>query len=122
MNILFELNTILTLILPVETGVFSDVPPDEYLVLTPMADVFALFGDNTPLIDVSEVRISLYSKGNYIKRKNMITAALLGAEFTITDRRYIGYEDDTGYHHYAIDVATSVTLDPISPDGDDKSN
>ena len=122
MSILFELNTILTLILPVETGVFSDVPPDEYLVLTPMADVFALFGDNTPLIDVSEVRISLYSKGNYIKRKNMITAALLGAEFTITDRRYIGYEDDTGYHHYAIDVATSVTLDPISPDGDDKSN
>ena len=61
----FELNTILTPILPVETGVFSDVPPDEYLVLTPMTDVFALFGDNAPLIDVSEVRISLYSKGNY---------------------------------------------------------
>lgn len=122
MSILFELNTILTPILPVETGVFSDVPPDEYLVLTPMADVFALFGDNAPLVDVSEVRISLFSKGNYIKRKDQITSALLGAEFTITDRRYVGYEDDTGYHHYAIDVATSVTLDPISPDGDDNSN
>jgi len=24
---------------------------------------------------------------------------------TITDRRYIGYENDTGYHHYAVDVA-----------------
>lgn len=30
-------------------------------------------------VDVSEVRISLFSKGNYIKRKHQITAALLGA-------------------------------------------
>ena len=107
MSILQELNTLLSPLLPVETGTFSDIPPDEYLVLTPMAETFALFCDNTPLIDAPEVRISFYSKGNYIKRKNQITSALLGAEFTITDRRYIGYESDTGYHHYAIDVAKS---------------
>lgn len=105
MSLLAELNTILTPILPVETGVFSDVPPDEYLVLTPMTDGFALFGDNAPLIDVSEVRISLFSKGNYLKQKQQITKELLNADITITDRRYIGHEDDTGYHHYAIDVA-----------------
>ena len=105
MNILEELNTLLTPVLPVETGVFSGVPPDKYLVLTPMTDEFLLFGDNQPLIDVSEVRISLFSKGNYLPRKRQIISALLGAEFTITDRRYIGHEDDTGYHHYAIDVA-----------------
>ncbi len=111
MSILQELNTLLTPILPVETGIFSDVAADEYLILTPMTDTFALFGDNSPLIDVSEVRISLFSKGNYIKRKNQITAALLGAAFTITDRRYIGHEDDTGYHHYAIDVAKYYELE-----------
>ena len=105
MSILQELSTLLSPILPVETGIFSGIAPDEYLVLTPMTDEFALFGDNAPLIDVSEVRISLFSKGNYINRKNQITAALLGAEFTITDRRYIGHEDDTGYHHFAIDAA-----------------
>ena len=105
MNILAELNTLLASVLPVETGVFSGVPPNEYLVLTPMTDEFMLFGDNQPLIDVSEVRISLFSKGNYLQRKRQITGALLGAEFTITDRIYLGYEDDTGYHHYAIDVA-----------------
>lgn len=105
MNILEDLNTLLAPVLPVETGVFSGVPPDEYLVLTPMTDEFMLFGDNQPLIDVSEVRISLFSKGNYLQRKRQITSALLGAEFTITDRVYLGYEDDTGYHHYAIDVA-----------------
>jgi hypothetical protein len=108
MSILTELNTLLSPVLPVETGVFSGVPPDEYLVLTPMTDEFALFGDNTPLFDISEVRISLFSKGNYLQRKKQITALLLAAEFTITDRRYIGHEDDTGYHHYAIDVANIV--------------
>lgn len=105
MSMLTELNTMLAPILPVETGVFSGVPPDAYLVLTPMVDSFALFGDNAPLIEVSEVRISLFSKGNYIKRKNHVTAALLVSDFTITARRYIGHEGDTGYHHYAIDVA-----------------
>ncbi|MDU6305064.1 MAG: hypothetical protein E6579_00205 [Clostridium sp.] len=111
MSILSELNTILTPILPVETGVFSGVPPDEYLVLTPMTDGFALFGDNAPLIDVPEVRISLFSKGNYLQRKRQITSALLNAEFIITDRRYIGHEDDTGYHHYAIDVAKEYEME-----------
>ncbi|MFY9192964.1 MAG: hypothetical protein WAP12_01985 [Saccharofermentanales bacterium] len=111
MSLLAELNTILTPILPVETGVFSDVPPDEYLVLTPMTDGFALFGDNAPLINVSEVRISLYSKGNYLQRKRQITKELLNADITLTDRRYIGYESDTAYHHYAIDVAKEYELE-----------
>jgi hypothetical protein len=107
MSVLSELNTLLTPILPVETGVFSGAPPDEYLVLTPLTDDFALFGDNAPLIDVSEVRISLFSKGNYLQRKRQITQALLNAGVTITARTYVGHEDDTGYHHYAIDVAQS---------------
>jgi hypothetical protein len=111
MSILEKLNTLLSPILPVETGVFSDVAPDEYLVLTPMTDEFALFGDNEPLIDVSEVRISLFSKGNYIKRKKQLTAALLGAGFTITERRYIEYEEDSGYHHYSVDVAAYHELE-----------
>lgn len=110
MSSLTELNALFSPVLPVETGVFSGVPPNEYLVLTPMTDEFALFGDNTPLFDISEVRISLFSKGNYLQRKKQITALLLGAEFTITDRRYIGHEDDTGYHHYAIDVAKHCEL------------
>ena len=105
MSMLSELNTILTPVLPIETGVFSGTPPDEYLVLTPMADEFALFGDDAPLADISEVRISLFSKGNYLRRKRQVTAALLGADFTITGRRYVGHEDDTSYNHYAIDAA-----------------
>lgn len=111
MSILQELNSLFSSILPVETGIFSADAPDEYLVLTPMTDTFVLYGDNRPVIDVSDVRISLYSKGNYVKRKNQLLATLLGAEFTITGRRYMGHEDDTGYHHYVIDVAKHYEME-----------
>ena len=93
--------------IPVETGVFSDAPPDTYAVLTPLADSFDLHADNKPGVDVQEVRLSLFCKENYLKIKNRLVKAILNADMTITDRRYIGHEDDTGYHHYAIDVAKS---------------
>lgn len=114
MSILSELNTLFeTANIPVETGVFSGVPPDEYLVLTPLTDTFAVYGDNKPLADVSEVRISMFSKNNYIQRKNQLVRMLLQADFVITDRRYIGHEDDTGYHHSAIDVAKEYETEEI---------
>ena len=109
MSILSDLNEVLEpLHIPIETGVFSGVPPDEYLVFIPLTDIFEVHADNRPGFDVQEVRISLFSKGNYQQRKRQIITALLNADITVTERRYIGHEDDTGYHHYAIDVA-SVT-------------
>jgi hypothetical protein len=112
MSILSELNTLFeTANIPVETGVFSGVPPDEYMVLTPLTDTFAVYGDNKPLADINEVRISLFSKNNYLQRKNQLVRMLLQADFVITDRRYVGHEDDTGFHHYAIDVAKIYELE-----------
>ena len=43
----------------------------------------------------------------YVPCGILLITALLAADVTVTDRRYIGHEDDTGYHHYAIDVAKS---------------
>ena len=106
MSLLSDLNEVLMpLGIPIETGIFSGAPPDEYLVFIPLADIFEVHADNRPGFDVQEVRISLFSKGNYQQRKRQITGALLNEDFTVTERRYIGHEDDTGYHHYAIDVA-----------------
>ena len=39
------------------------------------------------------------------------TMALLAAGITMTDRRYIGHEDDTGYHHFAIDAAKHYEME-----------
>lgn len=106
MSLLSEITTIAEGYgLPVETGVFSETAPDEYLVITPLSDSFELHGDNTPLAEVQSARLSLYTKGSYTKLAGKLTRGLLKSEFTITDRRYIEHENDTGYHHYAIDVA-----------------
>ena len=111
MNILQELTTLINdLDVTVESGVFSDVAPDKYVVITPLSDTFPFFACDHPDYDQQEVRLSVYSKGNYLELKSRITKALLAADFTITDRRYIGHEDDTGYHHYAIDVAKIYEL------------
>jgi len=112
MSILSELNTLVNAVpLLVETGVFSGKAPDEYVVILPLLDIFEVHADNRPGFEVQEARISLFTKGNYRQRKRQLTTALLNADFTVTERRYIGHEDDTGYHHYAIDVAKNYGLE-----------
>ena len=96
--------------LPFEVGLYTTTPvPQTYLVATPLTDIFDVFADNQPSIEVEEVRLALFTKSNYLDLRNLITRALLDAELTITGRSYVGFEADTGFHHYAIDVATHHT-------------
>ncbi|MDF2645346.1 MAG: hypothetical protein K0Q73_1151 [Paenibacillus sp.] len=112
MSILEDLTTLLNGIpISVETGVFSETAPEVYTVLTPIADTFGYHADNRPKYDVQEARISLFSKTNYRQMKNRILNELIDLGFTVTDRRYLGHEDDTGYHHYAMDVAKHYGLE-----------
>ena len=105
MSLLSELNAILDgLNMPVETGIFSGVPPNEYAVLTPMTDEYPLYADNAPQIETQEVRLSFFSKGNYRARAWQIAAAILETGVTITERRYVGFDTETDYHNYAIDT------------------
>lgn len=46
-----------------------------------------------------------------MERKDQIVRALLAVGIGITDRRYVSREDDTGYFHYAIDVAKSYEME-----------
>ena len=104
-NILYELTPIFEkLEIPIETGIMSGRPLDTYAVLTPMSERFDVFADNRPQIETQEVRISLFTRKNYIRIKNQLVKCLIQADFTILERRYIDYENDTKYHHYAIDV------------------
>ena len=114
MSLLSELSAIAKkLKIPAQTSVYSGKAPDEYLVFTPLYDSFELHADNAPTADVQEVRISLFSKGNYNQIKSKIIRALISADITITARKYVGHEDDTGYNHYAIDVAKEYGLEEI---------
>ena len=112
MSLLSELITLLdTLQIPVETGVFNGKAPETYVVITPLTDTFALYAGDDPHYEVQEARLSLFSQGNYRPLKRQIEKALLAAGITITDRRYIGHEDDTGYHHFAIDAAKHYEME-----------
>ena len=111
MNILSEVKELLTPIgIPIETGVFSDVAPDSYIVLVPLADSFPLNADDMPQTDSQELRITIFSKSNYIQTKNKITDKLLNHYFYISDRRYNGYDLDTKYHQYTIDVSKNYEI------------
>jgi hypothetical protein len=106
MSMLEELNTIVTSAgLPVETGVFSKAAPDAYVVITPIAEHFALFTDDAPGMNIEEARLSLFSKVNYGAAKDLLVRMLLSAGFLVTERRYIGYEEGTNFHHFSLDVA-----------------
>ena len=106
MSMLEELNMIVTSAgLPVETGVFSTTAPDAYVVITPISEHFELFSDDAPGMNIEEARLSFFSKGNYGAAKDLLVRRLLSEGFLLSERRYIGLEEDTGYHHFAIDVA-----------------
>lgn len=112
MNILQDVTTTLgSLSIPMETGFYKDPAPDTYLVLTPLSDIYGYHADDAPQIDVQGARLSLYTKTNYIANRNSIVSALLAADFVITERRYIEYEPDTGYHHYNIDVEKQYEME-----------
>ena len=112
MSILSDIKTALSpLQYPLETGAFKDKAPVQYIVVVPLSDSFELHADNQPGADVQEARISLFSKDSYTAMKNGVVRALLADDFTVTDRRYNGYETDTGYHHYVVDVAKCYEME-----------
>lgn len=93
------------------TGAFNSSPaPDQFVVFTPIADVFDLYAANQPGVDIEHVRLSLFTRGNYLHLRDLISHALLQTGITVEARTYVGFEADTGFHHYAIDCATHHTL------------
>ena len=112
MSILADIQRVVSpLGIPIETGVFTDKAPDKYIVVIPLSEIFDVHTDNQPTCDVQEARLSLYSKGSYTKEKNALVRSLLAADITITGRQYVGYETETGYHHYNIDVANHYEME-----------
>lgn len=94
--------------LPYAVSLYTTTPaPDTYLVFTPLADSFEVFADNEPGAEVEEARISLFTTRNYLALRDRLTNTLLEAGVTVTARRYVGFEADTGFHHYSVDVAVS---------------
>ena len=111
-SLLAELTAILdALSIPTESGIFKTIVPDMYVVITPLSDTFDTYADNRPLREIQEARISLFSKQNYRACVNRIVKALLEADITITDRRYIGFDEECDFHHFVVDAAKNYELE-----------
>ena len=55
--------------LPFEVGLYTQTPaPATYLVATPLADSFDVYADNTPGVEVEEVRLCVFAQGSYLPR------------------------------------------------------
>ena len=112
MNILEEVKTLLDpLNIPIETGTFKGVAPNNYIVLVPLLDTYPFNADDEPQVDKQELRITLFAKANYIHLKNQIIRKLLNNYFCITERIYNGYDNETGYYQYTIDIAKTYDIE-----------
>jgi len=99
------INTLKPLNITVTINQNADKSANKYITLIPLYDEFDVYADNKPVIDIKEVQLAIYKKANYIELVEQITRLLIEAGFTITNRKYIEYEEDTKLHHYVIDVA-----------------
>lgn len=100
-----------SLSLPVSVGNHAATPaPDAFVVLTPLAETFELFAGDVPGAEVIEVRANIFTKTDYQPVAQALTTELLEAGVTITGRCYIGFEEDTKYHHWAVDAAMPQPL------------
>lgn len=122
MGILSDLTSIFTALkIPCETGKMSSVAADTYVVLVPIAEE-SLWGDDTIDINVEECMISLYTKFNYKTIKKTIIDTLLSGGYTITDRRYVEYEEDTMYYHYEIYVEHPYPYEPPEEEDEEENS
>lgn len=100
---------IITALVPL--GISVDVTehtPDgaeRFCVIIPAADNFECCGDDRPLSGTETAELALYCKGNYLAFKDAVLKLLVDADITITNARYLEFEDDTNYHHYIFEVA-----------------
>lgn len=90
--------------IPNEVGVFTAEPaPATFAVVIPLNEIMEN-ADNRPVDEVQAARVAIYAKGNYRATARTVAEECIDAWMCVTDRRYIEHEDDTGYHHYEIEV------------------
>lgn len=118
MNIISKITTALSpLSAPVATGMYeapeeNGIPqyPDKYIVITPGVEQNEDIADDAPLTETTDADVNLYMRGNYQATKDQMKSLLESAGFYLSFRGYVGFEKDTGHHHYVITVQNKEVL------------
>lgn len=95
----------------VEAGRFSASPPSLYAVLIPLPTRTTLSCDDAPTREQENARIAIYTRDDQITaHASSVVAALRAAGINITDRSYVGVDDDTGMYQYDVDAAKEYSI------------
>ena len=78
-------------------------PPDEYLVYNYADERPVVYGDNTDLLDTTNIQLHFFTRKDPQPMKAIMRQRLRGAGFTITATSQY-YEDDTKYHHVVVEA------------------
>lgn len=84
--------------------------PERYIVATPLGDEYTFFADDTPQACIEEIRLSLFIRDNYLPARDELVRKLRAEDFTITHSGYVGFDPETGYHQYVVDVEKSTFI------------
>lgn len=95
----------------VQTAVYSEKPPDKYVVIVPIEDEFAEFADNKPTLDKQSARIVILNKENPYRLRNNIVKALWNAGFSILTRKYSGFDAETKHHIMYVEIEGGYKVD-----------
>ena len=120
MNIIGELQELLAPIgLYVAECVYEGTPQLDgtkiierrFLLLTPLHEGYPDIADDAPLTESAQADINIYSPDNYLSIKEKVIRLLNDSEFSVVDRQYINYEENT--HHYVITVEKKVIYEEV---------
>ena len=110
MSLLEDLQTTLSeLDIPVETGIFSDKARNS-ISLSFLFPIPLTFMRITHPASMCRKRGCPFTTA-VIQLPRKLIRLLLRDDFTITGRLYNGYETETGYHHYTVDVAKHYEME-----------
>ena len=74
------INTLKPLNIPVTLIENPVKAANKYVVLIPLSDNFEVFANNRPTIEVNEMELAIYVKGNYLDFVSQIVRLLLQAD------------------------------------------
>ena len=102
------LSTLEPITVPVEFRKYAGTETT-YVTFFEMLDVPTFHGDDKLTHTRTIVQVDIWSKGNLIPLVGQVKTLMEQADFLYSDGRPF-FEDDTGYHHYAITYNYSVKL------------
>lgn len=108
---------IITALAPLDISVtVTEHTPDgaeRFCVIIPEQDGFECCGDDRPISGTEQVELALYCQGNYLAYRDEVLKLLVGAGITVASGRYLGFEEDTKYHHYIYKVADTRNYEEV---------